>query len=135
MTNIVYQTDEAKGLIMTPYGKEAGNVFAKRATFTFTVAASADLLELIPIPAGCHLVDAKIDTTGTITLGNAGVMNGDVGDPTYANRSVAANAITSGALDANGRSVARSDKDRSFGAVVTSAQVGATVSLLLLYAA
>lgn len=86
-TPALIQTEYATGQCIAPNPDQAGDVRAYRAAFTFTAAelVAGQIIEMGPLPAGCELVDAILDTDAldsnaekTLTL-SVGTMDGDFG--------------------------------------------------------
>lgn len=94
------QTEYAKGVEVAPTPGGAGEVVSYRATIDLATGDLTlnNIIEMGPLPAGCVLVDAILDTddldsgTPAITL-DVGIMNGDFGALTDAD----GNARTCGA--------------------------------------
>jgi hypothetical protein len=82
----IHQSEAAKGRKPIPNPLQAGEVVSFRETFTVPAdIVEGDIIELVPLPNGCVLVDAILDVddldTGTpaIVL-DVGVMSGNWGD-------------------------------------------------------
>lgn len=132
---IVRQTEVAKGADIMPTSMEAGDVIAKRVTYTFPEnAAAGDIVEMLILPAGARIVDLTYFETGAPTEGSVGIMAGTPGDTTLANRAVGTNLITTGKANAAAIDLAASNVDRSIGVAITAANVGASITLMVLYA-
>lgn len=130
----VLQNNVALGREIVPTSMEAGDVIAKKFTYTFPVAGSAgDIVEIGILPAYCSFVDLNYMENGAITEGNIGIMAGAVGDKTLANRTIATNLITSGRANQAALDVAPVGYDRSIGVTITSAAQGATITLMSLF--
>ena len=82
---------------VTPSG--AHDLVAAQARFTLAAALEVgDIIEMLELPPGCVAVDcildvADLDTGTPAILLDVGVMAGDVGDKTLANRTLTANLI------------------------------------------
>lgn len=131
----LYQTDFATGRAHPRESGVAGTVVTSRTTFTFPAAASAgDMVELLVLPPRHMLVGLRYVKTGTVTEGKIGLMAGEVGDTTLANRAIATNLITSGRENDAALAVTATDAARAIGVEITSADAGASVTVFLLYA-
>lgn len=148
------QSDVAKGLITMPYPSLSGSVVSKRATVTSPVtAAAADVFEMVPVPAGCRVVDVildsdDLDTNGSpaITL-DVGFMSGTpgaadsartVGQEFFAGSTVAqAGGLARPTLKGAVRDSA-SSSERAIGvkiAVVAGTKAAGTIGLTVILAA
>lgn len=147
------QTDHAKGTALAPTPDMAGDMVSYRATIALTAAqlTLGQIIEMGPLPAGCDLVDAILDSDDldsngapTITL-DCGIMSGAAGvvdaGRTVGTELLAASTVAqAGGLvrpTAKGAArVARSDTDRGIGikiaAAPATAQAG-TVGMTVIY--
>ena len=138
----IKQSDWATGRRVTAASGEAGEVVCERFSFVITSSlASGDIIEMGPLPAFSHPVDATLvsDELGTVTL-DVGIMSGDFGSTDQA-RTCGAELFSAAA---DGSAVRASllgafrmnsvDKDRGIGVKVSAAITAASQRVdLLLY--
>ncbi len=132
---------------VTPSG--AHDLVAAQARFTLAAALEVgDIIEMLELPPGCVAVDcildvADLDTGTPAILLDVGVMAGDVGDKTLANRTLTANLIAGSNVGqaggiarmavAGGTQIAPPDNRRSIGVkVATGPGTGATSGVVAL---
>ena len=147
------QSSVAFGKALAPTPDRAGDVVAIRAEIVLTAAQVAlnQIIEMVPLPAGCRAVDIILDTDDldtnanpTITL-DVGLMSGDYGVNDGA-RTIGAeflSAVTTaqagGVVRPTAKTafrVARSDVDRGIGIKIgtgSATAAGGTLGLTALY--
>lgn len=135
---------------VTPAG--AQDLVAATATYTTAAALELnDVIEMLELPPGCVPVDVILDTedldSGTTLTLDVGIMAGDVGDTTVANRTTGAEFIAASTVGQAGgvaraavagfTRIAPSDSRRSVGVKAKAAPAGAgpgsKVTLTLFY--
>lgn len=138
----IKQSDWATGRRVTATSGEAGEVMCERFSYIITSnLGSGDIIEMGPLPAFAHPVDATLvsDELGTVTL-DVGIMSGDFGSTDQA-RTCGAELFSAAA---DGSAVRASlpgafrlnsmDKDRGIGVKVSAAITAASQRVdLLLY--
>lgn len=130
----LYQTDIAAGRNLPRESDRAGAVVTHRTTFTFPLAASVgDMVELLVLPPRHVLVGLRYAEAGAVTEGKIGLMAGEVGDPTLANRAIAVNLVTAGRENDAALAVTATETARAIGVEITSADPGATLTLMAAY--
>jgi hypothetical protein len=149
------QTEYAKGVEIAPSPAGAGEVVSYRAIIALATADQTlnNIIEMGPLPAGCELVDAILDSddidSGTSVKFDVGLMNGDFGalkDADGNARTCGAeilSAVTTGQAGgvvrptlATAFRIARSDVDRGIGLKINTAPgtpVAGTVGLTVIY--
>lgn len=149
------QSDHAKGTNVAPTPENAGDLVSFRATIALTAAqlTAGKIIEMGPLPAGCDLVDAILDSDDLDTNGapavtiDAGVMSGAAGDPDAGDvRTIGAELFSGSTVAQAGGLVrptlktavriARSNVDRGIGVkivVAPATPAAGTVGLTLIY--
>lgn len=131
---VIFQSIVAQGRDFPRVSGCAGDVVTHRATVTLpTAGAAGDLLEIAILPARHVLVSIREVDAGTIQVAKVGIMAGDVGDTNVANRAVGTALVASGREADAAFAVTPVEYDRSIGAQLTSANAGASVTLILTY--
>lgn len=147
------QTEIAKGSVTAVAPANAGELVSTRAEFTFTAGQLTlnQIVEMAPLPAGCDLVDAILDSddldddgTPAITL-DVGIMSGDAGvdandrtcgDEIFDGSTVAQAGGVVRPTAAKAFRIARSNVDRGIGLKVATAPdsaVAGKVGLTIIY--
>ncbi len=82
----LFQTNEAKGIVITPGPLRTGEVCCISADFTVPAGlALNDIVEMLPLPALCTVVDAtlisdNLDSNGTPLISlDVGILSGEAG--------------------------------------------------------
>lgn len=147
----LFQTNEAKGIVITPGPLRTGEVCCISADFTVPAGlALNDIVEMLPLPALCTVVDATLisddlDSNGTPLISlDVGILSGEAGKNdaarTCGNEFFAADTVgraggSSRMSKAAGFRIAKTDQPRGIGIKVAAAAAtlvaGAKVTLLL----
>lgn len=134
-TSTACQTFNGGGSFINPPKYIENGVVARSAVYTFTAAQSAgDILQMVPIPKGAHILDVAVQFPGQSAAGISATYA--VGDGTTAGRflvSTSAFTVTHATLGLGYSYSAEDTIDLSFSSV-TSATAGGTVRLTVLYA-
>ncbi len=147
----LFQTNEAKGIVITPGPLRTGEVCCISADFTVPAGlALNDIVEMLPLPALCTVVDAtlisdNLDSNGTPLISlDVGILSGEAGKNdaarTCGNEFFAADTVgraggSSRMSKAAGFRIAKTETERAIGMRVATGAAklvpGAKINLIV----